>query len=235
VRAGRFFPRAAAKPAALLAAALITAAAVFYLSRADVLEPGRELYAYGVGARFEFGGNATLRMTETGAVVRDGEGKDYPTGHAPLYYADGSGAVITAPMSAVSPSGAQGGVPYFSEVLLTEEGVAVIIGGEAVKTDGGFLFDGGDTYLFLEGAKIVVGTESYPVTPLGFVTAVRGARVEIYAHGAKEGIVLSCGDAEITALADGGYSVDMGRDILRSDGEELLLFTDPGMFPPLTQ
>jgi hypothetical protein len=234
VRAARFLTGAPGKAAALLAALIITAAAVFYLSRADSVEPGSKLYAYGVGERFEFSENATLRMRETGAVVSDGPAAEYPLGHGPVFYSDEARAILTAPMSAVSRTGTQGGVPYFSEVCLTEDGPVIDIGGEAVPTDGGFLFDGRDLYVFLDGGEIVVGTESYSITPLSCVTAVRGARVEIYVYGAEKGIMLSCGDADITALTDGGYSVDMGKDILRSDGEELLLFTYPGMFAPLS-
>jgi hypothetical protein len=34
---------------------------------------------------------------------------------------------------------------------------------------------------------------------------------------------------------DGGRSVDLGKDILRGGGSEMLLFTDPSMISPLKQ
>jgi hypothetical protein len=218
---------------ALAACALIIAAVVFYLSRENLFEPKAEFYVYGVGARTEYGADAKLKLTEDGVAITDGSGLEYFPEHAPVFVKGEDRAILTAPMLAVSADGRQGSVGVFAEVSLTEDGALIKQGKEEIRRDGGFLFDGGDVYLFLEGADILAGEARYRVTPMTYVLAVRGSRVEIYAPGAEKGLVIDAKDVEVAALADGGYSADMGKDILRAGGTELLLFTDPSMLAPL--
>jgi hypothetical protein len=222
-----------AAPIALIACAFIIAAAVFYMSRANVYEPKAELYVYGVGARFEYGADAKLRLTENGVVIAEKDGREYDPEHAPVFYRGEDRAILTAPMLAVSDDGRQGRVERLSEISLSDGGALVKTGREEIPLEGGFLFDGGDIYIFLEGAYIVIGDSSYRITPMTYAVAVRGARVEIYPRGAEKGLMLDANGAELTALMDGGCSVDMGKDILRGDGAETLLFTDPSMLAPL--
>jgi hypothetical protein len=225
--------RKPAAPTALLVAAFITAAAVFYLSHANVYEPKAELYVYGVGARFEYGADAKLRIADGGVVITDGSGREYDPEHAPVFYAHEDRAILTAPMLAVSADGRQGSVARLSEVSFSGKDAFIKTGKNKIPLKGGFLFDGGDVYLFLEEGYVLVGDSTYRVTPMTYVVAVRGARVEIYAYGEEKGLMLDTGGAELTALTDGGYSVDLDKDILRGGGAETLLFTDPSMIAPL--
>jgi hypothetical protein len=237
LNAGRLFSRAAKRHAAitaLIAAAVITAAAVFYMSRANIFEPKSAFYVYGVGARFEYGADAKLALTKDGVVIRDGNGREYDPEHAPLFFAGEARALLTAPMLAVSGDGRQGSVGAFTEVSLTDGGALIRTEKEEFPRDGGFLFDGGDVYLFLEGGEIIAGEARYRVTPMTFVVAVRGARIEIYTRDAEKGLMLDAKDVELTARMDGGYGVDLGKDILRADGADMLLFTDPSMIARLT-
>jgi hypothetical protein len=230
----RRFPRkTAALIALILAAAALLAMVAGYMWRMNSFTPGAETYHYDVGRRFDHSAAARIHVTdEEGAVLTDGE-KNFLLERIPVFYANEDRALLTATMLAVSSEGLQGRLPYFSELLLTEAGPVLRDGNKELPADGGFLFDGGDGYLFMEEGTLEIGEESYALSPGAYVTAVYNAWVEFCPYGAQESIRANVREIDVVARLESGCSVDLGKDILRCGDTELLLFTAPDMIAPL--
>jgi hypothetical protein len=232
-------PRFPGRPAALLvlaiAAAALVAAVAWYIQQLNVYKADEETYHFDMGRRFRHAAGARIRVTDDGAFLTEPAGGEYPLGTNPVFFAGEDRAVLTASFLAVTGDGRQGRVPYFSELLLTEEGPVLFDGKKEIPMDGGFLFDGVNTYLFLEAGTLVCGDKAYPLTPGTSVTVVYSVRAELYPYNGDAGLMIdTVGPTDVTALLEGGYSADLGKDILRYDNTEMLLFTDPEMIAPLT-
>ncbi|MDR2132610.1 MAG: hypothetical protein LBP30_04605 [Clostridiales Family XIII bacterium] len=230
----RLSPKTAALLVALLVvvAAVLIAAVAWYMQRMKQFEPGVETYHYDVGVRFEHAADAKISITNRGATLADGN-KTYPLSANIVYYAGEKRALITTAMLAVSRDGRQGRVEYFAEADFGGENPVLRDGDDSIEIEGGFLFDGRDTYLFLEKGTLVVGETKLRFTPGACATVTYNANAEIYLQDAAEGISKNTEEKEVTAIMEGGYSIDLGKDILRKDNTELLLFTDPSMLAPL--
>jgi hypothetical protein len=220
--------------AALTAAAAALVAAVgWYMQQMKTLELAEETYHCDVGVRFEHGAGARIRLTDEGAVLADGN-KTYPLGSNPVFFAREKRAVIPTAVLAVSRDGRQGRLECFSEADFSGETPVLRDGNKTFELLGGFLFDGRDTYLFLEEGTLAVGDKRHRLTPGSYAVVIHNARIDFYPRGASAGVSADINGKEVTAVLDGGYSVDLGKDILRHDNTELLLFTDPSMIAPLS-
>ena len=77
---------------------------------------------------------------------------------------------------------------YFSTAQKTEEGILLRDGADSVLAPGGILYDGKDTYVFLEDVRLTVDGESRELPALSSIHAVYANRLEIcsYPGGAEE-------------------------------------------------
>jgi hypothetical protein len=162
----------------------------------------------------------------------------FPIDSLPVFFENQHRFILPENMSAVIPAVSKvGRVEYFSMVTENAEGDGYVIraGKTETEIDSGFLFDGKSTYVFLEPADIVWGDgkdEQVHIEAMSFMVVIYNVRIEIYPRDEEEGMLIDTGMARVMAHMN-GYSVDLSKDILYWQGQEMLLFSNPAVLNPL--
>jgi hypothetical protein len=217
----------------------VTAVVIFFVSRVGIITYDEPLYRYENGVRIDYEGATQIRHEEDVFFVKN-SGVEQELPHAPIYFTNDENRVyIPNQMIYVDPSGAR--PPQrtgFNTELLREPGatpgsttVIATVNGDPVTLTDGFLFDGHNTYLFLEPMTLVWGDNKLEVPVYSFAVVYYNLRFEIYPLFDEGNITVEqSGDDIIRAVADSGaYTIDMSKDILQTKEGELLLFTEPSL------
>lgn len=90
-----------------------------------------------------------------------------------------------------------------------------------------FLFDGMDTYLFLEEVIISFGDTSYKISPLSYVRIVQGEEIQIYDAQNDEYIQESIANMEVQVTLDEQAILRLDTDVLQVKEKQILLYSTP--------
>ena len=184
------------------------------------------VYHYYLGAKLDYPDGIELRNTD-GTVYYVTEEASYAADGSPLILDDGAGLFLTESMGYTNPARdvAAYRVNYFSSVKQEGDFLCIEHNGIRSMIDGGFLYDGNGTVIFLENAVIEVGTMQYEVPALSYVKCYYRDSLEIYnaASGQYDYVMLV--DMDTCAVFEGGYRLDLGTNILTYRDEERILFS----------
>ncbi len=196
---------------------------------AKTVKPEAELYQYFLGIRFDYGQESALDIQDNGRVTITHDYGQAVTDSSPLYYQDQDRFILTAAMNFVNPySATEAYVPIFGEFYL-ENTIAYYDDLEPVEILRGFLFDGSNTYIFLEPMTFKWGGRSQEVAAFSFATVSSSGSVILYDYGTQELSQINTGSYEVTAVnLLKTYTLSLSYDsVVMDNGSEQLLYTAP--------
>lgn len=205
---------------------LLVLLAAWYGEKLNTFRPGEDTFQYVAGRKVDFSADASYRNKDGVIEVRDERGDHTLNGAVPILYQGEQKMLLPANMILMTPAQSNGlrRVNYFTTVKV-EGNIAVFEKDrKSAQSYGGFLYNGEDTYVFLEKTKLRIGTKKVELEPLSYVRAVYKQYVEYYssADGVHEWIGMS--ETDVEATLQSGSKIDAGRDVIDSGEGEALLF-----------
>jgi hypothetical protein len=222
----------------LAAAALIMAGALLFmfLRGLRIHKFDSPTYHYDVGVKFAHEAGTVVERADDGITLTD-ERAEFPLGPIPVFSEGGRSFMIPDNMTVFLPQeGVYGKAGFFATVTENPGGGGYTLrsGNDRSAVPGGFLFDGRNQYIFLERAEVVWGEgpdDRVTLEPLSYMTVIYNLRIEIYPRDSEAGILLDTDTARVMAYMS-DYSVDLSKDIMYVEGQEMLLFADPNLLKP---
>lgn len=221
----------------VLCAAVV--AAIIYLANAiGIFVVNEPIYRFDTAARLDYAGRTSFEYDdETGELSLKNHGVKEVLDHAPIYYAEDSNKLLMpAQVAVVYPSVLKHGRSgYNMEIVREDDQLTATVRGKDVDVTGAFLYDGNNTYVFLEPVTIALGIEEIELPAYSYAYVYYNLRVELYAPDGSIHLVMQTGDTIVTAIAkDQAYQIDLSRDILQTPDGEILLITDPSVLSYVT-
>jgi hypothetical protein len=231
---------------------VVTAVVVFFVMRIGTVTFDEPLYRYENGVRIDYEGTSSIRHEEDTFFISSG-GRETELPHAPVYFSNDKGHVfLPNQMIYVDPTGTSPlrRTGYNTELVRTAAGdggggaaggttgaasaagsVVAHVNGEEATLTGGFLFDGHNTYVFLEPMTVIWGGQEREMPAYSFAVVHYNLRFELYPQFDEGGIVVEQNGEDIVraVAASGAYTIDMSKDILQTTEQEMLLFTEPSL------
>ena len=213
---------------------LALAAAVFYFIRSQDIQINEDLYQYVSGIRFDYHGKTTITKNDAGVQLANNK-NTVEMDSTPLYCANKDRVFL--PVAMLYMNGAQkqlARLDYFTEIYIGGGLVKAQRGKTNLPLDGGFAFDGQDTYLFLEPVTLLIEGEMTEVPPLSYAVVTYNRQIELYLYGKDRYLSAPIDAAGMIATTRSGYRINLNSDIfIHADGVEQLLFNKPELLPPL--
>lgn len=216
-------------PVAVAIAAVVTVNLLFNRQLMRYELTGEPCQYYGGSIYRMREGTTLLRTSEGKTVVKDSTGK-HNANNLPIYYEDRSELTIAQDMIHYAPrSGTHGRLGYFSEVKqFSESRISVFRDGEELDLESGFLYDGGDLYIFLE--PVILSFNGYRIVlpALSYVEAVYTGDIMVFNYASKE-FLMEPPQGPVTArIETGDYEISLLNDSMTTyAGKRTLLFSRP--------
>lgn len=217
----------------IIPADIVVLAAIFILQFAQLAGSYTvegTAYRYYAGQRVQLADGTRLsRDAEGGTRMVSGELEGEMTS-LPIYYEDRQAVVLPYPMiyyaaGSITPVR----VECFTELEYLDNGsVTALSGGKEIPLTRGFLFDGEDTYLFLEPVTLSFNGYRMDLGAMSYVIADYQNDVMVY-NRTDGTMIMEAPTGAVTAAANtGDYTVSLLDDSMTLyDSTKLLLFTKP--------
>ena len=211
----------------LIVGAVLIAGVIAYLSlRLSSTQIEGYTFRYSTGIKVEYTDGIRLNRSREGEVTLTG-GRDPEELESSPLYIGGEGRILLPQqvMAVVPDGGIMGRLEYYDEISFDGE-KAVLKRPNPVELTEGFLFDGADTYVFLDHTTVVWGDKRIEVTPLSYAIVIYNQRIELYPAGGEPLLEYTNG-LDVTAECQSGYSIDLGKDVFKGADSDMLLFSKP--------
>lgn len=218
-----------------VAAVVAVAVVAFTLDRGST-------YTFKGTARQYYAGNAAaiesgtkLKRSQKGETLLAKGGQSIQT-DLPIYPTDSRRVVLPTDMVFVAPrSDKFYRMSYFTEVECQPGGTVIARrGNDRATVEQGFLFDGKDTYLFLEPMTVSVNGRTLQLPALSYVEAVYGGYVMVFNYETKDCFVELSDGSGTAQPPSGDYEISLlGDSMTMHDGSRSLLATEPSLFDPV--
>ncbi|MDY3814440.1 MAG: hypothetical protein SOZ61_09270 [Candidatus Copromonas sp.] len=214
----------------LMAAAVVLIFLVIHFQRkVDSTTIKGGAYNYFGDTKVEYNGSVKLQYKDGTVTAKTEKGKEI-LDSTPLYDGDGNGLLPRDYIWYDLETGKIKRISHFAS-FETADGVTTIKdGNKTAEQARGFLFDGTDTYVFLESVILSAGDEKKTVPALSYAVARYGNSLQFYEYkkDGGESTVLWCGEEEQKASFTDGTVVDLGTDTMYlKNGTWQLLMGDP--------
>lgn len=176
----------------------------------------KQEYSTDMKLKFE---NGATQIVDKNTIVSDG---------TPLVVEGVKQLILPVSMGYTNPDMNTGvsRVNYFSTVTLNNSGFTIVHNDISTKVDGGFLYDGKGTYIFLEKFEIKVGSAKYQLEPLSYVKDFYKNSVEIYDVCNDNYQYIVTTDADVIATSEKGYSINLGTCVMATGDTQRILFSN---------
>lgn len=193
-------------------------------------------YRYYAGNKAQMADGTHLSLQADGTTWMDGAGVEGSLTSLPIYYEDRQTVVIPSSMVYYeSGSSLAQRAECFTELNYLENGaVTAVHGGKETSLSRGFLFDGEDTYIFLEPVTLSFDGYEIDLGIMSYVIADYRNNMMIY-NRSDGSMSMEVPDGPATAAAESGnYVLSLYNDSLTlHDGSKVLLFTRPDLLEGL--
>lgn len=198
----------------------------WYTSKLTGFEPGEATYQIFGGARMSYSKDTRFYQDEGRTYIKDGE-KNLESTNTPLLYNTGGKLTLVNDMLLMVPSESMDvkRVLTFSTVSMAGGRVNIDKNDARAQSYGGIMYDGVDTYIFLEDVKLEIGTEEYDLAPLSYAVVSYNDRVEFYNSADDSSEIIGLGNTNVFATLKSGPRFDLSTDVIFKDGQEALLYT----------
>lgn len=197
---------------------------ISYADRLRSFRPAEATFQYVAGVMLEYSENTVYRSEDGILKIDDGAGENETHGN-PILYRNENKLTLTENMLLLRPS--ENTVPERVNCFTTvsEKGGLCTLTLENRFTEiyGGFLFNGVDTYIFLEEVTLEFANNKIVLAPLSYAIVGYQQYVEFYNTADGEYHLVGLDQVDVTAAFKRGYRLDLGKDtIYTKDGEALL-------------
>ena len=217
---------------AVILAVIVVIFTVDFGSSYSIKEAAYQYYG-GNTSKIEAGAKLKRSGEEKTLLVQDGYSSE---AILPVYLKKSPAIVLTTDMMYLAPrSGICERAVYFSEVKCDDNGtVTVTRNGKSQNPQQGFLYDGGDFYLFLEPMKLSFNGYSMDVPALSYVEAVYGGYMMVFNYETKEFFIELSDGSGTAQTPSGDYVISLlGDSMTLHDGSRQLLAIRPDLFDPI--
>ena len=189
-------------------------------------EPEAATYQYIAGVKVDFSEEATYRNNKGSVSVWDGDTEN-TLSSIPILYKNERKMTLPVNMLIMMPS--QGTtvkrVNYFTTVKESNGIVTLQKDKKSADVFGGFLYDGEDTYVFLENTTLKIGVREIEMEPLSYAKVAYKQYIDYYnsEDGSHEWIIVD--DIEVKAESESGYTIDLGKDVIDMGSGEVLIYS----------
>lgn len=213
------------------ALAIAVGLSVSYIVNKDSLTLKEPVKISVLGESFTYTGKTKLTY-EDGRMYMTNRATDQRISlmNIPVYIEGEEKLILTQVMSynSVSPNQTRK-LNYFASVT-ENEGVYTLSpdGRKGSDVKGGLLFDGKNTYIFLEPMTVTWGENSVELEPMSYMTVVRGQYFYYYSAGDGISGYEVFDQGLVTAEnQDKTYTVNLSADLLESGDSTLMLVPNP--------
>ena len=211
------------------------AATAVYIANKDSITLREPVLVSMMGDKQEYHGTTRLVYQEEDGEVRLENGdRTLLLSGVPVYGKESGSAVLTRKMTYSNyETGLIRRVNHFARVSCADGVASIQTGGKkAHQLNGGYLFDGKNTYLFLEPMTVTWGKESLELAPLSFISVFNGQGFYYFSKEDQKASYVSDGENVVMAAAEkGGWTLNMSNDITELDnGKSFLLSPSPDAF-----
>lgn len=182
-----------------------------------------EFYQYFAGKRFDYNGVLTLDNNRILSVKLNN--KEITSYSSPLYYENNNSFLLPSNMSIVFYEGSieSNLLNYYTVIYQTNNYFMAKYDNKEEVISSAFLYDGFDTYLFLEETNIHIGDKVYELKPMSYVVVIYNGKVEIYNYGSKNGVILENNKQVYAKFKN--VSIDLNEDILTNEYNSFILYS----------
>jgi hypothetical protein len=202
----------------------------FFVQNASSYEFTGPAAQYYVDNVFRIPGDAVMRRSSNTTTIYYETTTRQPT-NLPIYYEDRECVILPESLQYYNPrSNTIAKIDYYSEVQYDSHAMKAVRGGKSSALEGGFLFDGKDTYIFLEEMTILVDGHTFPISALSFAEAIYDNTLMIYDRATGEQQMLNTQTVAQAQAAGGDFTIALSTDTYEKyDGTRQLLFTDANL------
>lgn len=220
----------------VVAALIVAASAVaVYIINKDSLTLKEPVAVVLMGEQQAYTGKTILHYDDkTGEVTLKNKNRSLLLSGAPVYCRESESLVLSRKMAYSNyRTGLFGRVNHFAKISLENGMTSVYTGkksGRQLKD--GYLFDGKNTYLFLEPVTVTWGEESLSLRSLSVMTVYNQQGFCYYSYeDGQSGFIINKESPVYAAAGDGRYVLNMSNDMVDLDsGKSMLLPPNPDMF-----
>lgn len=162
------------------------------------------------------------------SIERKGESEIIPSEDLPFYYKDRNKICLMADMAYYKPD-QQDSVQirklnYFTEIETSADTLLLSRGGKAESDEGGFLFNGTDTYIFLEETDLRFAGKKISLESLSYAVVCPNSWIMVYNAGdGKFRYEALYGNANAYTKGKNKYEVNLAAELLNyNEGEYML-------------
>ena len=212
----------------------IVAGVIFVGNSINVFTIKEPIFRFDTGVRLDYTGRTTIeRDDESGVLTLKNNGKKEVLDSAPIYFSENKNKILLpAQKIVVYPKVKKWGKSGFNTVIERDSNGSYIanVRGHEVDVTDSFLYDGNNTYVFLEPMTLTIGSEEVVMPAFSYAYVYYNLRVELYTQDNSINIVVQTGEELVFATPiDLSYEIDLSKDILRTPEGEILLITDPSV------
>lgn len=189
-------------------------------------DPEEGTYQYVAGVKVDFSEKATYRNNKGSVSVWD-DGEEHTLDSIPILYENERKMTLPVNMMIMMPSQSATvrRVNYFTTIKEKNGIVTLEKDKKTADVFGGFLYDGEDTYVFLEKMTFYIGSRKIVMEPLSYANVAYKQYVEYYNSADNSHEWVSIDDIEIRAESDSGYTIDLGKDVIDMGSGEMLIYS----------
>ncbi|MBQ7925282.1 MAG: hypothetical protein IJ335_03210 [Lachnospiraceae bacterium] len=199
---------------------------IFYADRLRSFRPAEATFQYVAGTLLEYSEDTVYRSEDGILKIDDGAGENETHGN-PILYKNENKMTLTENMLLMQPSERTGAQRVNCFTTISERGGLCTLTLENRFTEiyGGFLFNGEDTYVFLEEVTLEFANNQIVLAPLSYAIVGYQQYVEFYNTADGEYHLVALDQVDVTATFKRGYSLDMGKDTIHTKEGEALLYS----------
>lgn len=200
---------------------------VVYKGGLQSYEPKEETVQYIAGEELKRSENAVYSIKDDAIIVKDGEGENSLDAVPIIHKNESRKVTLTENMMYSDPKFGDGGsrLNYFTNISI-EDGLMVIEkDGKNAIVAGGYLFNGKDTYIFLEDVTLRAGANKEVIPALSVLTVRYRDEIELYNSKTQKFSYYVLNGMDSIVNVDDEYEIDLGRDVLFKNSKEHLIYS----------
>lgn len=174
------------------------------------------------GEKKEYESGTKFLYGDSGPTYADAAQNEYLESN-PIYTQDKSKLIVPEYMIYVNPTTlSYKQIPCFTEVITGNNSVI-----NGVELAGGFLFDGKNTYTFLEACSIEINGKKIELAAYSTITLYNN-NIYTYYDYSTDTVHFDESVSLVLKVECTGYSVDITNDVLYTEkGDKILIYNDP--------
>jgi len=197
---------------------------LWYQDGLNSFKPEDVTYFYLAGVKVECSDDAKYVTSDEGFQVSDGK-DTFTVDSVPIYYQNEKKLTLSSNYMIMRPreTGRNFRVNTFSTLTEKNGRITISLENKSIGVNSGFLFDGDNTYVFLEDTTLTIGPVEIKVPSLSYAKVEYKSFMEYHNSETEKFEWFDLSDMDVVASCN-GYELDLGRDIIRVNGVDALLY-----------